>query len=200
MLWICTQSDDGPEQLCRYSDSLWAGQSGDRISVGTRFTAPVQTDPGAHPASYTVATRSFPEVERPGRDADSPSPSTAEVKETVELYICSPSGPSWPVVGWTSPLPLPLPYTDQFSIIWRRYHFTVIASRFQPLSPNATGLVSILFWICTDWRLANTQHRHWLLLLFCTRGEETEKIKQKISVFVFEYSTHLFFWVGAIDN
>ena len=27
---------------------------------GARFSAPVQTDPGAHPASYTVGTGSFP--------------------------------------------------------------------------------------------------------------------------------------------
>ena len=26
-------------------------------------------------------------------------PSSAEVKERVELYLCSPSGPSWPVLG-----------------------------------------------------------------------------------------------------
>jgi len=30
-----------------------------------------------------------------------PTPSSAEVKERVELYIYSPSGPSWPVLGWT---------------------------------------------------------------------------------------------------
>jgi hypothetical protein len=29
-----------------------------------------------------------------------PTPPTAEVKERVELYIYSPSGPSWPVLGW----------------------------------------------------------------------------------------------------
>jgi hypothetical protein len=28
-----------------------------------------------------------------------PHPSSAEVKERVELYLCSPSGPSWPVLG-----------------------------------------------------------------------------------------------------
>jgi hypothetical protein len=33
-----------------------------------------------------------------------PTPSSAEVKESVELYVYSPSGPSWPVVGWTLPL------------------------------------------------------------------------------------------------
>jgi hypothetical protein len=30
-----------------------------------------------------------------------PTPSSAEVKERVELYLYSPSGPSWPVLGWT---------------------------------------------------------------------------------------------------
>jgi len=38
-------------------------------------------------------------VKRPGRDIDHPPPSSAEVNETVELYLCSPSGPSWPVLG-----------------------------------------------------------------------------------------------------
>ena len=28
--------------------------------VGARFSAPVQTGPGAHPASYTMGTGSFP--------------------------------------------------------------------------------------------------------------------------------------------
>jgi hypothetical protein len=31
---------------------------------GARFSAPVQTGPGAHPASCTMATGSFPGVER----------------------------------------------------------------------------------------------------------------------------------------
>ena len=31
----------------------------------------------------------------------SPTPSRAEVKVRVELYLSSPSRPSWPVVGWT---------------------------------------------------------------------------------------------------
>ena len=33
--------------------------------------------------------------------------SSAEVKERVELYLYSPSGPSWPVIGLTLPFPLP---------------------------------------------------------------------------------------------
>ena len=37
-----------------------------------RFSAPVQTDPGVHPASYTMGTGSFLGVKRPGRDVDHP--------------------------------------------------------------------------------------------------------------------------------
>jgi len=36
-------------------------------------------------------------------------PSSAEVKEIAELYLYSFSGSSWLVLGWTSPLHLPLP-------------------------------------------------------------------------------------------
>ena len=31
----------------------------------------------------------------------SPTPSSSDVKERVELYLYSPSGPSWPVLRWT---------------------------------------------------------------------------------------------------
>ena len=53
----------------------------------------VQTGPGAHPASYTMGTGSFPGVKRPGRGADHPHPSSAEVKERVKLFPYSPSVP-----------------------------------------------------------------------------------------------------------
>jgi len=66
--------------------------------VGARFSAPVQTGTGAHPASYKMGTGSFMGVKRLGRGVDHPPPSSAEVKERVELYCYSPSGPSWPVL------------------------------------------------------------------------------------------------------
>jgi hypothetical protein len=46
----------------RYSDSLQGWLSGDRIPVGARFSAPVQTGPGAHSASCAMGAGSFPEV------------------------------------------------------------------------------------------------------------------------------------------
>jgi len=55
--------------------------------------------PGAHPASYTMGTESFLGVKRLGRGNDHPPSSSAEVKETVELYLYSPSETSWPVLG-----------------------------------------------------------------------------------------------------
>jgi hypothetical protein len=66
---------------------------------GGRDFAPVQTGSEAHPASYTMGTGSFPGVKRPERGVDHLPPSSAEVKERVELYFYSPSGPSWHVIG-----------------------------------------------------------------------------------------------------
>jgi hypothetical protein len=72
------------------------GLDGPRIEsrLGSRFSTPVQTDPEAHPASCTMGTGSFPGVkERPERDADTSTPSSAVGHERVELYLYSPYGP-----------------------------------------------------------------------------------------------------------
>ena len=66
-----------------------------------RFSALVQTDPGTYPASCTMGTGSFPGVKRPGRGVDHPPPSKRRGNERVGLYLYSPSGPSWPVIGRT---------------------------------------------------------------------------------------------------
>jgi len=70
-----------------------------------RFFTPVQTSPVAYTASYTMGTGAcFLGVKRPGHGFDHPPPSSAEVKERVELYLYihpppSPSGSLWPVLG-----------------------------------------------------------------------------------------------------
>jgi len=66
---------------------------------GVKFSFTVQTSPGAYPASYSMSTGSFLRVKQLERGFDHPFPSSAEVKERVELYLYSPSGPSWPFLG-----------------------------------------------------------------------------------------------------
>ena len=91
---------DGIAQSTRYEldgpgiESRW----------GARFSAPVQTGPGAHPSCCTMDTGSFPGVKRPGRGADHPPPSKYRGLERVGLYLYLPSGPQWPDIGRTSPL------------------------------------------------------------------------------------------------
>jgi hypothetical protein len=53
----------GAGERSRYSDWLRAGRSGDRIPVRARFSAPVQTGPGAHTTSCKMGTVSLPGVE-----------------------------------------------------------------------------------------------------------------------------------------
>jgi hypothetical protein len=78
---------------CRYSDSLRAERSGDRIPVGAEFSKLVQTGPGVHTVSNTMGTASLSGVQRPGRGVNHPSLSSAEVKERIELYFWFRSGP-----------------------------------------------------------------------------------------------------------
>jgi hypothetical protein len=67
------------------------GRSGDRIPVEARFSAPVQTGPGAHSASRTVSTGSFAEV-KSGRGVTlTPHPVLVPTsKNRVVLYLYSP--------------------------------------------------------------------------------------------------------------
>jgi hypothetical protein len=70
----------GPGSSVGTATELRAGRSEDRIPVEARFSAPVQTGLGAHPASYTMGTGSFPGVESGRNVTLTPSPpSSAEV-------------------------------------------------------------------------------------------------------------------------
>jgi len=61
--------------------------------VGARFSAPVQTGPGAHQASCTMGTGSFPGVESGRGVTLIPHPLlSAFGHERVELYLYSPYG------------------------------------------------------------------------------------------------------------
>jgi hypothetical protein len=59
----------------------------------------------------------LPGVKRPGRSADHPPLSKAEVKERVDLYIYSPSGFWWPVPGRTFTFTFTITFTFTFLMI-----------------------------------------------------------------------------------
>jgi hypothetical protein len=69
------------------------------------FPHPSRPAPGpTHPPIELVGI--FPGGKGAGALRWPSTPSIAEVKERVELYIYSPSGPSWPVLGRTLPFPI----------------------------------------------------------------------------------------------
>jgi hypothetical protein len=82
----------GPGQRSPYSDSLRVGRSGDRIPVGARYSPPVQTGPGSHPASYTLGTGSIPGVKRQRRDVDHPPHLALMLKKEYSYTSIPPLG------------------------------------------------------------------------------------------------------------
>jgi hypothetical protein len=79
----------------------------------------------------------FPGATWLGHGIDHPPLSNTEVKERVELYLCSPSGPLWPFLDWT----LPLPYCSQLDSI-------IVWSMFGPVWLTAVhvNLLNIFLW------------------------------------------------------
>jgi hypothetical protein len=84
---------------------LQAGRSGDQIPVGQVFPHLSRPALGPTPSLLYNVYRVFHRgVKRPGCGLDYPPPSSAEVKERVELYLYSTFGPSWPVPTLLVPL------------------------------------------------------------------------------------------------
>ena len=83
----------------------WAGIAKSVLRLATGWTIR-ELNPGGGESFRTRQDRPWgstqppiQRVKRPRRGVDHPPPSSAKVKERVELYIHSPFGPSWPVVG-----------------------------------------------------------------------------------------------------
>ena len=71
-----------------------------------RFSAPLQTSPGAYPASYTMGTGSFPRVKRPGRGVDNPPHLEPRLKKEQSYTSAPPVGFQGLFWGALSLLPL----------------------------------------------------------------------------------------------
>ena len=59
---------------------------------GARFSAPIQTGPGAHPASYALGTGSFTGVKRPRSGVDHPPHLAPRLKEEYSYTSTPPLG------------------------------------------------------------------------------------------------------------
>jgi len=61
--------------------------------------------PTPPPTQWVLGLFAGSKASGPWRWPPSPTPSSAEVKERVQLYIYCPPRPSWLVIGWNLPLP-----------------------------------------------------------------------------------------------
>jgi len=59
----------------------WTVRGSNPVGGGARFSAPVQTDPGSHPDSYTMGTGSFLGAKGPGLGVDHPPHLVPRLKE-----------------------------------------------------------------------------------------------------------------------
>ena len=121
-----------------------------QILLSTGLGRPRPDRPWGPPNSLYDGYRvSFQVTKRPGRGVNHPTPSSAEVKERVELYNYSPSGPSWPVLGRTLPLPLRF---KEFTDV--RIRFSCKMSVTQPASTawkHRTAVTNIISWLLFYW-------------------------------------------------
>ena len=83
--------------------SYWLDGPGIESRWGTRFSALVCTDPGPTQPPIPWVPSFSRGVKRPGCGFDHPPTPRAEVKKRVKLYIYSPSGTWWPVLGRNLP-------------------------------------------------------------------------------------------------
>ena len=76
----------------------WLDDPGMKSCLGQNFLHP--SGPGAQTVSCAMGTRSLSwgGVKGPGCGIDGPFSSGVQFIERVELYLYSPSGPSWPIV------------------------------------------------------------------------------------------------------
>jgi hypothetical protein len=77
-------------QINESSQLRLGGTARESKTDGSEISAPALSSPGAHSASFTKGTRSFPGVKRPVRGVGHPHTSRAEIKGRVELHFYSP--------------------------------------------------------------------------------------------------------------
>jgi hypothetical protein len=100
--------------------SYGLGAPGNESRWGRDFPHPsrVALEPKQPPSQWVPGLS--PGEKRPGRGVDSPPLSSLVVKERVQLYLYSISGPTWPVIGWILRLPFLVDCRAQRQWVLRR--------------------------------------------------------------------------------
>ena len=80
-----------------YATGYWLEGPGIASRWGETFSTCLDRHWGPPSRLYNGYSISFLGVKRPGRGVNHPPTSSVEVKERVELYLYSPSGPAWSV-------------------------------------------------------------------------------------------------------
>ena len=127
--------------LSRYSHSL-RGWTVRRSNPGWGRDFPHASRPALEPSQPPVQGVPGPSrgLKRPGHGVDHLPTSSAEIKKRVKLYIYSPYGPSWPVLGWN------LFYDISFSSITRYFEACseiYLAFPAVPLSPHVCSPLGV---------------------------------------------------------
>jgi len=108
--------------------------------VGARFSAPVQTGPGAHPASCTMGTGSFPRIKSGRGKTLTPHPLLVPWSRNSRAI---PLLPLWAVRPVQS---LSACTRVQFSLPFT--HMCRILSMFHIFTNKSAGMVLTVYWLC----------------------------------------------------
>jgi hypothetical protein len=146
-------------------DWIRTGRSEDRILVGAKFSAPVQTGPGAHPAFCTMGTGSFPGV-KSGRGVTlTPHPFLVPWSRRVVLYLYSPYGPyglyraSVPVQGCTLPF---------YSTCFGQVHCPLSGVSHSPVDGQWTCPKCVEYFIKYIWEIVHLVGFYYKNISWCT--------------------------------
>ena len=125
-----------------------------------------------------MGTGFFQGIKRPERGVDQPTPSNSEINGRVELYLYSPSGPSWPVLGWPLPLTFTIAYCldDQGSNLLRGKRFLSLLQTVQSVSegqPFSYSMNTGNFFSGVKWPKRKAEHTPSLLSKLRMSGSET---------------------------
>jgi hypothetical protein len=145
-----------PLAVCKF----WKGEvlsTGDRIPVGARFSAPVLTDPGAHPASCTMGTVSFQGVESGRGVTLTPHPLLVPRSKKKYSYTSTlPKGLRGLWKEWNVPKLFPLPEVE----LRLTEHISSTSLLFQNVKTQTVNYYRVYLVSCPwTWHLSRKHYR-----------------------------------------